>query len=319
VSLFKNILVGVDLTRCRHLDSDCLEPITQSVLKQARWLASQGARLTYCAALNEGRQPWHLIDPQQHIRLSRAVEEAASEVLRQLVEQDRGHGLDAHALLASGKGWDELLHQAGRGKHDLVLIGSRDETGLRRMLFGGTGDHLLRQSPCPVWVARPMDRESPRRLLVASDLGPASEAALRLGGSLVHQIEQGRLQVLHVVDYPLDHLWSTVLADTWTEAYHRQVRTEVQSQLSAQLRRAGLPPGDSQVEVRLVEGAGIPDEAILEFIEAQHIDLVILGNTARSGLAAVFLGNVAERLLREVRCSILTVKPPTLSSAATAE
>jgi nucleotide-binding universal stress UspA family protein len=65
-----------------------------------------------------------------------------------------------------------------------------------------------------------------------------------------------------------------------------------------------------------VEGAGIPDEAILKCIEERSIDLVILGTVARSGLSALFLGNVAERLLPEVRCSVLAVKPLGFASPA---
>jgi universal stress protein E len=310
VGPFRNILVGVDLTHTSRLDVNNLGPVTEGVLRLARWLGrATGGRLTLFAALNERGQPWHLIDAEHHARLSRAVEESVSQVMRHLAERERDRGVEARALLAPGKGWVELLQQSVRDRHDLVLIGSRGDRGLRRALFGSTGFHLLRHCPSPVWVARPGPEIAPRRLLVATDLGPASEAALRLGVALLHLHRGARLHVLHVVDYPLNHLWAPVLHDAWEDAYERQVRAKAEDAILAQLARAGSNPKDDLVEVHLVEGAGVPDEAILECIQGRGIDLVILGTVARSGLSALFLGNVAERLLPEVNCSVLAVKP----------
>jgi universal stress protein E len=309
VSFFHNILVGIDLTRCEVLSLDKLGPVTESLLARARWLAARsGGRLTYLAALNERSQPWHLLDPEHHGRVLRSVRDAASLVLRELVEADRKLGIDARAFLAPGKGSEELVQQVLRDRHDLVLVGSRDESGLRRAVFGRTSLRLLRLCPCPVWVSRPGPRGGPRQILVASDLGPASEVGLEFGVALLELNPQAHLHVLHVVDYPLDHIWRTGLADAWTRAYEHQVRADITARLRGQLQRAGVAPGDNRVEVHLVEGAGIPDEAILQFIASASIDLTILGTMGRSGLTGFLLGHVAERLLPEVRCSIVAVK-----------
>ncbi len=308
---FQNILVGIDLTRCPRLDVDCLGGVSETVLSQARWLARHnGGRVTFLAALNETDQPWHLIDPEQHARLTRAVEEAASALLLQLAERERQAGVDAHVLLAPGKGWVELTSQVVRGGHDLVLIGSRQDTGLRRALFGSTGLRLLRNCPCPVWIVRPGPAEGPRRILVPTDLQPTSGVALELAMALTHLTKGGHLHVLHVLDYPLDHLWSNTFSDEWTLAYHSQVHDKAADAIRDQLERAGTASPDTSVQVHLVEGAGIPDEAILEFIQQWGIDLAVMGTVARSGVWGALLGNAAERLLPELRCSIVAVKPP---------
>ena len=111
------------------------------------------------------------------------------------------------ALLSPGKGWIELIHQILLDQHDLVVVGGGAETGLWHALFGNTSTHLLRQCPCPVWVARPMPEEGPRHILVASNLTPASEAALQQGIALLHLAGGARgLQVMHMVEYPLDRV-----------------------------------------------------------------------------------------------------------------
>jgi universal stress protein E len=54
---------------------------------------------------------------------------------------------------------------------------------------------------------------------------------------------------------------------------------------------------------------GEPAEVIPEFVVAEGIDLVVMGTVARAGLAGMLIGNTAERVLRKLPCSVLTVKP----------
>jgi hypothetical protein len=39
-------------------------------------------------------------------------------------------------------------------------------------------------------------------------------------------------------------------------------------------------------------------------------DLIVMGTHGRSGLARLFMGSVAEKVLREASCPVLTVKTP---------
>jgi nucleotide-binding universal stress UspA family protein len=54
---------------------------------------------------------------------------------------------------------------------------------------------------------------------------------------------------------------------------------------------------------------GEPEDVIPEFVVAEGIDLVVMGTVARVGIAGMLIGNTAERVLRKLPCSVLTVKP----------
>ena len=54
---------------------------------------------------------------------------------------------------------------------------------------------------------------------------------------------------------------------------------------------------------------GEPDDVIHQFVVAERIDLVVMGTVARAGIAGMLIGNTAERVLRKLPCSVLTVKP----------
>ncbi len=61
------------------------------------------------------------------------------------------------------------------------------------------------------------------------------------------------------------------------------------------------------VQVHVVDGRA--DVVILDAIKEYEIDLLVMGMLARSGISGVLIGNTAERLLPEINCSVLAVKP----------
>jgi nucleotide-binding universal stress UspA family protein len=55
--------------------------------------------------------------------------------------------------------------------------------------------------------------------------------------------------------------------------------------------------------------AGKAQTEILRFAKEEGIDLIVMATHGRTGLAHVFMGSVAERVVRTSRVPVLTVKP----------
>lgn len=53
---------------------------------------------------------------------------------------------------------------------------------------------------------------------------------------------------------------------------------------------------------------GTPYAEIVRYAEEHHIDLIILGTHGRTGLQHVLMGSVAERVLRQANCPVLTIR-----------
>ncbi|HTU17011.1 MAG TPA: universal stress protein [Gemmataceae bacterium] len=309
MSLFRNILVGVDVTQ---YDAATFQPsaVAEHVVRQALWLAGNtSARLTFFSALDLGIEALPHLDETDFHYLTTEAEQTAAKILRGLVQQAHDKGIEAADKLALGSGWLELVREVLRDHHDLVLIGTRDRTGLGRMLFGSTAVKVVRRCPCPVWVAKPDGEPSPVKILVASGLDAVAEEGLRLAAGLA-RVAPAVIHLLHAVDFPLDRHWSTGLPDAKEEAYRRRVREHAVMELEGQIDRAGARSLSPRVQVHLVDEVGVlPDEGILKFIHQHAIDLLVMGTIARSGMAGVMIGNTAERLLPELSCSLLAVKP----------
>jgi universal stress protein A len=78
---------------------------------------------------------------------------------------------------------------------------------------------------------------------------------------------------------------------------------------SAQLadaRLAALEAGAPRVEIKLLEGV-IAGE-IVQFATRGEFDLIVMGTHGRTGLSHLFIGSVAERVVRLAPCPVLTVK-----------
>lgn len=64
-------------------------------------------------------------------------------------------------------------------------------------------------------------------------------------------------------------------------------------------------------ELSLVQeqvGAQAPAEAIVRYLETTDIDLAVLGTSGRRGLQRLLLGSVAEEVVRQAPCPVLTVR-----------
>lgn len=309
MSLFHNILVGVDLT---HYDAATLQPskVAAAVVRQAHWLAAKtSARLTFFSALDLNLEALPQLEGIDLHYLTTSAEQTAAKVLRGLVQQARDQGIEAVDKLSLGTGSLELVRQAMRDHHDLVLIGTRDRKGLEWMLFGSTAVKVLRRCPCPVWVVKPDGEQSPLKILVASGLDPTAEEGLRLAAELA-RVAPASIHLLHVVDFPLDRHWAPSLPDAREEAYRRRVREHAVKELEGQIDRAGARSLTPPVQVHLMDVIGVlPDEGILHFLQKEPVDLLVMGTIGRGGIAGVMIGNTAERLLPHMSCSLLAVKP----------
>jgi nucleotide-binding universal stress UspA family protein len=82
------------------------------------------------------------------------------------------------------------------------------------------------------------------------------------------------------------------------------------NQIADPLRRRGRRCG-------VLVGEGNVSEVIKEFMHTYAADLLCVGTSSRAGFGKVLLGSVAEELIRESRCPVLTVGPhvSTLASA----
>jgi nucleotide-binding universal stress UspA family protein len=143
-------------------------------------------------------------------------------------------------------------------------------------------------------------------ILCPVDFSENSEHALNYALTLAI-LNKAKLHLLHVVEpftYPL-------MAETFgPQLQEVEIAMEIERAAQKQLddRVAGLT-----IEYPNVAGRQITGNPFIEIIQAARslqADLIVMGTHGRTGLAHILIGSVAEKIVREAPCPVLTVKHP---------
>jgi nucleotide-binding universal stress UspA family protein len=133
-----------------------------------------------------------------------------------------------------------------------------------------------------------------RTILHPNDLSETSDAAFRLACSLARDYN-AEIIVLHVYPPPVNG----------AEAVDRDRDNDVESDLLDALRKLTLPDPTIRITYRVEEGSAT--EVIVD--AARGCDLIVMGTHGRGGLSRAIMGSVAEHVLREATCPVVTVRP----------
>lgn len=301
----KRILVGVDPHQSR---AGKFSPPTAEAAKQAIWLAERAsAEITFLSALDLPDEDKLSTLFGEAGQATAEAEAACQESLDKLVEQAQQRGVRATGKIAHGTVWFKLTHEAIEAEHDLAVVGTRNRGLFHRALFGSTAVKLLQNCPAPVWITKPEPYLMPSKILVASDFSPVSDKALRLAVDIGSSCS-AEMHVIHVLKEPFAELCDTGEPETHAEeSCHEQDLAAAKYLLQAQLTRVLDDAGPA--EISIAEDTAVADHAIAKYVADHQIDILVMGTSARHGLAGVFVGNTAERLLHTVDCSLLVVKP----------
>ena len=306
---FKKILVGVDLSQGDKLVGEDLAPPTSAAIEQALWLAKlNSAHLQFFYTLDIG-YPAQLLIQEEHNKNS-TVFNKAKRALERLVQRATDMGLSAEQVVTFGKSWLGIIRQVIRDRCDLVIVGAKDRGPLERLFIGSTGMKLLRKCPCPVWVTHAEESAAHDAILVGHDLTEVGDLALDLAASMA-ELHGATLHVVHAMEPVfLDAVESIAGLDVVDE----NKRREAYHRIREQLERFNLP---SEPQVHVVSGPAAA--VLLQRIEQYKIDLLVMGTIARTGVNGLIFGNTAERLLPQVNCSVIAVKPADFRSPVTVE
>ncbi len=145
-----------------------------------------------------------------------------------------------------------------------------------------------------------------KHILVATDFGEASDAALGYGRELARAFG-ARLTVLHVAD---NVLAGTIGIEGYVGAYpdfQRSLEESARAQLDAVVTEEDRKEFNAQAMLRT---SASPALTIVTYARDANADLIVMGTHGRGAMAHLLMGSVAERVVRTSPCPVLTVKHP---------
>jgi len=219
--------------------------------------------------------------------------------------RSRISGVEVETAIRSGEAGDEILKFAGECGARMLAIATHGRSGITRWLYGSTAHHLLRHADLPIMAVGPHALESKRdvtikHLMVPLDGSASSEKAMPVAQS-VAKANSARISLVRVVQWAVQ-----AYPYAMPDAYLPQVDQELEAGAKKYLQRQEATVKDASVDAYVVRGAVA--DGLLEFIDKEAVDFVVMTTHARTGLARMALGSIADRMLQSP-VPVLLVRP----------
>ena len=141
------------------------------------------------------------------------------------------------------------------------------------------------------------------RILVPVDLSEPSNRALSYAVELADKFA-AKLTILYVVPEPAAVLPDMMMPVPVAPPDDDELTAAGRQSLAELIAAKGLGRLNPDADVRI----GNAKDEILAAAKDTHADLIVLGTHGRGGLAHLFLGSVAEEVVRAAKCPVLTLR-----------
>jgi nucleotide-binding universal stress UspA family protein len=245
------------------------------------------------------------------------IREAATRSLEELREKAAAGGVETTADVSREPPSEAIAAAAKRLGADLIVVGTRGNTGLDHLLFGSVAERTVRTAPCSVLTVKApkesassstrtsvekLEMKSIRTVVAAVDFSPNSEQALEVAGELARRFG-AELHIVHAFSLPA--VVSPYGLAVW-DRYFEDARGAASKELDALMQKISAEGLEAKSHLSEAPAA----LGVVRTAEELGADLIVMGTRGHTGLKHALLGSVAERTLRLAPCAVLTVRHP---------
>lgn len=148
------------------------------------------------------------------------------------------------------------------------------------------------------------------RILVGVDFSAESDAAVRTAFTFARAFNSS-VTLLHVHELP--SMMNPIVPGADNGADSKMLRAAAEAELArfrSHLHERDPRSLEGGIRIETLVAGGIPAEAILEHARAGAFDLIVVGTHGLTGLRRLLVGSVAEAVIRNAPCPVVTVHLP---------
>jgi nucleotide-binding universal stress UspA family protein len=213
--------------------------------------------------------------------------------------------------IRSGKPFREIVAAAEELEADLIVIATHGNGGLKHLMLGSTAEKTVRHAPCPVLVVREAARGPIKaamegivleKILVPVDFSECAKEGARYASAFAIKVGADLLfmNVTHTADFTASD--PNGVPPEGCELVET-ARLAAEDELDELVNFLPLTGISAETEVAL----GTPIVKLIERTKQPDVDMVIMSSHGYTGLRHVFLGSLAEQLVRQAQCPVLVV------------
>lgn len=186
----------------------------------------------------------------------------------------------------TNKPYEAIIEEAKRLEVDVIIMGRRGRTGLRKILMGSVTERVIAYAPCKVLIV-PKDAEiRGEQILIATDGSEHARLAEAEAISMAKRCDKVRNLIAMCVARTQDR-------KKWAEENVERVRKLGEAQ--------GL-------KVTPLAVVGRPYHEIVEAASREDADFIVVGRIGRTGLRRILMGSVSEKIVALAPCSVLIIR-----------
>lgn len=235
-----------------------------------------------------------------------------------------GNDLTVEIDIRVGKTFVELIRSVLHRGFSL-LVKETDEITWFSSYFGSDDMHLLRKCPCPLLLIGKEAQPAFSRLMAAVDFDEENlldadshhdelnRHILSLCASLSLS-NASQLQVVNANEAEQSGFMSLWVdhPDAMEKDLYATALKHKERQMAALMDEFKQEVGEAAFSylapsTHIIKGR--PSQVLPEHALTMQADIVVMGTVARTGIVGVLIGNTAETILSQLRCSVLALKP----------
>lgn len=215
---------------------------------------------------------------------------------------------DPELLIESGPAHEVIVHRAGAGRADLLVMGTHGRGGFKRLLLGSVTEKVVRLATCPVLTvppSTPSTTSAPVRfkeIVCPIDYSPSAMKGLAYALELGRQAD-GRVTVLNSFEY-LEEDDPGAFSDPGLRDYQRRLIEHARQRLHATLE--GEP--QTWCAINEVVTVGKSYREVLKLSTQVNADLIVMGAQGHRGLDLMLSGSNTQQVIRMAHCPVLTIR-----------
>lgn len=237
-------------------------------------------------------------------QLIEKVEKEARQHLEAIKERASKEGIGCEIIARQGDDpYKYIVEEAAKNNIDIIIMGRRGRTGLKRLMMGSVTAKVIGHSPCDVLVVPRAAKLEFRKILVATDGSKYSDAAAVEAVGIAKRCDSYLIAVSVVpseTESPFDIVHSEMQKGLISDRELQEAEKNVKN-----VKKLAEENG---VRVKGFIYSGRPYDAVLETAKDERADLIVVGSHGRTGIARLLMGSVTERVIGHAECAVLVVK-----------
>ncbi len=219
------------------------------------------------------------------------------KLIRMAQEVARAEGTEVMTNVQQGEPYETIVDVCREESCDLIVMGRRGLSRLKRMLMGSVTAKVIGHSEKDVLVVPHKSTFAVDNILLATDGSAHSEAALDRAFHFASACG-GKITAVSVVDvYPEFYAEAPEIVEKMEKK-----SLEIIDGVAKRAREAGL-----KFDTRVLRGNSA--EEIVDLSQEIRAGAIFMGSRGRSGLKRLVMGSVAEKVISLASCPVLVAKP----------